>query len=247
MCAVNGIVHVVVQARLGSTRLPGKALRPVLGRPLLEYQIERLDRIKHPHVTALATTVDPRDDPLVRFATEREIKVIRGPEDDVLARYALAARELGATVVVRVTGDCPLFDPTVADSVIDRFMAGDVEYASNTIRRTYPRGLDVEVFSAEALAIASREASLDWDREHVTPYIYGHPGRFRLAQVVTGPDRSSERWTVDTPEDFALVEWILGTLYPVQPTFGWLDVVALLDRHPEKRRVNAHIAQKGSA
>lgn len=244
---MDGIVHVVVQARLGSTRLPGKVLRPVLGRPLLEYQLERLDRIEHPHVTALATTVDPRDDPLVRFAAERDIQVIRGPENDVLARYAVAVRELGATVVVRVTGDCPLLDPMVADAVIDRFMVGDVDYASNTIRRTYPRGLDVEVFSADVLAIAAREATLEWDREHVTPYIYGHPGRFRLAQVIADVDLSAERWTVDTPEDFGLVEWIIGALYPDHPTFSWLDVMTLLDRHPERRRVNAHVAQKGPA
>lgn len=240
-------VHVIVQARLGSTRLPGKVLRPVLGRPLLDFQLERLARITHPHVTAMATTVDPRDDPLVRFASERAIPVVRGPEDDVLTRYALAADELGATVVVRVTSDCPLLDPMVADAVIERFMVGDVDYASNTIRRTYPRGLDVEVVSADALAIASREASRGWDREHVTPYVYGHPERFRLAQVTTDSDRSAERWTVDTPEDLALVERILGALYPVDPAFGWLDVVALLDRHPDWRRLNADVAQKGTA
>lgn len=237
----------IVQARLGSTRLPGKVLRPVLGRPLLDFQLERLARITHPHVTAVATTVNPRDDPLVRFAIERGIPVVRGPEEDVLARYALAADELGATVVVRVTSDCPLLDPTVVDAVIERFMVGDVDYASNTIRRTYPRGLDVEVVSADALAIASREASQGWDREHVTPFVYGHPERFRLAQVTTDSDRSDERWTIDTLEDLALVERILDALYPVDPGFGWFDVVALLDRHPDWRRLNAHVAQKGTA
>lgn len=239
--------HVVVQARLGSTRLPGKVLRPILGRPLLDYQMERLARIAHPHVTVLATTVDPRDDPLVLYAHEHGIPVVRGPEDDVLARYALAADEHGATIIVRVTSDCPLLDPLVVDTVIARFMVGDVDYASNTIRRTYPRGLDVEVLSADALAIASREASQEWDREHVTPYVYGHPERFRVAQVTTDKDWSQERWTVDTPEDLALIERILGALYPVDPAFGWLDVVALLDRHPDWRRLNAHVAQKGTA
>ncbi|MHB8958912.1 MAG: cytidylyltransferase domain-containing protein [Candidatus Limnocylindrales bacterium] len=240
-------MHVVVQARLGSTRLPGKVLLPVLGRPLLDFQLERLARIAHPHVTVIATTVNPRDDELARFARDREILFVRGPEHDVLARYVMAADKLGAEVVVRVTSDCPLIDPTVADAIIDRFMMGDVDYVSNTIQRTYPRGLDVEVVNANALRIAAREASKGWDREHVTPFVYGHPQRFRLAQVTGTPDKSDERWTVDTPGDFALVERVLGALYPAEPEFGWLDVVALLDRHSDWRRLNADVAQKGTS
>jgi spore coat polysaccharide biosynthesis protein SpsF len=237
-------VAVVVQARMTSTRLPGKVLEPVLGRPLLAYGLERLRDVAGAPIRVVATTANGVDDAIARVAAEEGFLVVRGSEHDVLDRFAQAATRTEADVVVRVTADCPLIDPEIVDDVIARYLAGGVDYVSNTIERTYPRGLDVEVMRAAALLEAAAEAQTPAQREHVTPYLYQHPDRFRIAQVRQGNDMSSERWTVDVPEDLELVRRVIEALYPARPRFRMRDVVALLDANPAWRHLNQHVDQR---
>lgn len=236
----------IVQARMGATRLPGKPLKQILGRPLLDLLVERLRRAITIDDVVIATSIDPKDDPIALWCEEEEISCYRGSQNDVLQRYLEAARIHRADVIVRITGDCPLTDPAVVDSIV-RFYEQNVpeyDYVSNVISRTYPRGLDVEVFSLEALEKAAKEATNEEYREHVTLYFYENPDRFSLGSVMRKGGESSDRWTVDTPEDFTLVQKIFETLYPVNPEFHMQDVLDVLETHPEWRKINAHVAQK---
>lgn len=234
----------IVQARMTSTRLPGKVLMPVLGKPLLAYQLERLQRCEKVDQIWIATTTNATDEPVVALAAAFSIPVYRGSEADVLSRYADAAQQAQASTIVRVTADCPLIDPGVIDQVIARFQQSDApDYASNTLARTYPRGLDVEVFSAQGLAMAHAEATEPSHREHVTPFFYTQSERFRLANVESGQDWGHYRWTVDTPEDFELVRRILEAIYLDHPQFTTQDVIQVLEQHPDWMALNAHIEQ----
>jgi len=237
---------IINQARMSSTRLPGKVLKTVLGRPLLEFQIERLRRVSQADRIVIATTTSPADAPLAEFCRKQDIPCYRGQEEDVLSRYYGAAMEHGADAVVRVTSDCPLVDPVVIDKIITTYRANRNEcaYASNTLDRTYPRGLDCEVFSFQALEAAHSEASTGPDREHVTPYIYHHPDRFPLVSVVLEQDLSGHRWTVDTAEDFELIRLMLEALYPTNPEFTLDDCLAILQANPEWSDINRAIEQK---
>ena len=237
-------VVVVVQARMGSTRLPGKVLLPVAGKPMFSYQIERLRRCRQVHALVTATTTEPADDALVAFCRAENVDCIRGSEHDVLSRYALAARALDGDVVVRVTSDCPLIDPELVDDAIVRFNVGDVDYVSNMMRPTWPYGMAVEVMSRDALDTADREARSPAEREHVTPFIYWHPERFRLASMTLANDLSGHRWTVDTIEDFELVSRLLVHLWPKTPEFRMKDVLDLLAEHPDWVHINQHVLQK---
>lgn len=240
-------IAVIIQARMNSERLPGKVLSPVLGRPLLEYQIDRVERVDFPHELVIATTLGSADDPLASFCKKKGVACYRGSENDVLARTAEAAATCSAEAVVRLTGDCPLTDPKILDHVVGRFLerAGRVDYVSNVLRRTYPRGLDCEVFTRSALESAHKFAALPAEREHVTLYIYSRPERFRLMGVENAVDESLHRWTVDTAEDLELVRRILTELYPADPKFEMNDVLKLLAVHPDWASVNRAIQQKG--
>jgi spore coat polysaccharide biosynthesis protein SpsF len=231
---------------MSSTRLPGKVLKEVLGRPLLDYQFERLRRSKLAHELVVATTTNTADDVLAEFCRKREVTVFRGSEQNVLARYYFAALEHRAELVVRVTADCPVIDPAVVDRVIGRFLekADTVDYVSNTQLRTYPRGMDTEVFTFEALRKAHEVATLEYEREHATPYLYRHPELFRIEQVVHTVDLSAHRWTVDTAEDFVLVRRILEELYERNPSFGLADIIAFVVANPQLMKINAHVIQK---
>lgn len=238
----------IVQARMGSTRLPGKVLLRAAGKPLLEHELERAARAKRIDEIAVATTRAPHDDPIAELCRRLGVRCVRGDEADVLGRYAAAAKACRAEAIVRLTGDCPLIDPDVIDRVaaafLDRPVFDPVDYASNTLVRTDPRGLDTEIFSADALMQADREAKDAFEREHVTLYMYRRPDLFRLLNVPGDRDLYLHRWTVDCLEDFALVERILEALYPCAPRFGTADVLVLLERHPSWRMINAHVAQK---
>jgi spore coat polysaccharide biosynthesis protein SpsF len=231
---------------MSSTRLPGKVLKPVLGKPLLAYQVERLQGVEHADTIVLATTTSEVDHVLVDFAQRHGLACYRGSEDDVLSRYCEATEEAGADVVIRVTSDCPLIDPAVIDKVIAAYTQAqpNCDYASNTMRRTYPRGMDCEVFSRKALDTAQAEAVESADREHVTPFIYRHPHRFALRNVEYTSDQSHHRWTVDTVQDFALVSRMLEHLYPERPKFTLEDCLDLLAEHPDWARINARVRQK---
>lgn len=237
---------IIVQARMTSTRLPGKVLNEVMGKPLLEYQIERLGQVRLADELVIATTINDSDQPIIELCERLGVAYHRGSEEDILSRYFEAATKFGADVVVRVTSDCPLIDPGVVDEVIGLYSNSwdKYDYVSNTLERTYPRGLDTEVFSMATLLKAHSEAREQPEREHVTLFIYRRPEQFRLANSSNAKDYSQYRWTVDTPEDFELIKLILQELYPVNKKFTWLDILNLLNEYPEWANINATVKQK---
>jgi spore coat polysaccharide biosynthesis protein SpsF len=239
-------VVALIQARMGSTRLPGKSLKEVMGKPLLGYLVERVRRCKKLNDIVIATTDSPVDDCLARFARNENLSFFRGSEIDVLDRFYQAATLFKADVVVRITGDCPLIDPVVVDEAISYFLDQYplYDYVNNIAPRRYPRGMDTEVFTYQALLETWKRAGSNSEREHVTPFIYLHPELFRLGHVSCKEDLSSHRWTVDTPEDFALVKKILEYLYPKNPEFTIQDILRALCKNPEWVQINAHIQQK---
>lgn len=232
----------IVQARMGSTRLPGKVLADLGGRPMLARVLERLGRSRTLDLVVVATTTEPADDTVARLCEELRVPVYRGSEDDVLERYAEAARRFGADVVVRITADCPLLDPEVVDRVVEHFHTEGADYASNTLERTFPQGLDVEVFRAEALALAAREAREPWERAHVTPFLYRHPDRFALASLTQDRVAARHRWTVDTAEDLELARKLYARLGDSDG--GWLEALNLVERDPSLAAINAGVEQK---
>ncbi|MGY6216722.1 cytidylyltransferase domain-containing protein [Methylolobus aquaticus] len=244
---MNDPVLIVVQARMTSTRLPGKVLMELGGQPLLLRMLERLQRVRTPHCIVVATTTDAEDDPIERLCFRHGIAVYRGHPTDLLDRHYRAAQALGGGAVAKIPSDCPLIDPVIVDRVLARFAQRDCDYASNLHPATYPDGNDVEVMGFEALQAAWHEADLPMEREHTTPFIWERPERFRLANLVwqdaqgrAMPDRSmSHRWTVDYPEDYRLVSAVFDELYPVNPLFGPSEIVALLDRRPDIAALNA--------
>lgn len=237
---------VIAQARMTSTRLPGKVLKTVLGRPLLAYFIERLRRVSLANRMVIATTINASDEPIVALCRELSVAFTRGSEDDVLSRYYDTAMVTGADVVVRVTSDCPVIDPSVIDETIACFLNSvpRPDYVSNAIDNTYPLGMGVEVFSRQALVEAYCESTTTPEREHVTPFLYTHPERYRVGGIRLPTDLSMHRWTVDTPEDFELITRIIEALYPLKPDFNLADILELLTEHPAWSLINANIRQK---
>lgn len=242
----NKRVVIILQARMGASRLPGKPLKTVLGRPLLGYQLERLRRSHSTTEIVVATTLEPQDDQIAEFCKSQEVSVFRGSSLDVLDRYYQAARLFKADFVVRVTGDCPIIDPVILDEVINYYLEcfPKFDYVSNSISHTYPRGLDVEIFSFELLESAQKNAKLPEEREHVTLYFYTHPEKFSIGNVASKKDISNHRWTVDTEEDFELISRIISELYPENNEFATQDVLDLLEDNPEWMKINSHIQQK---
>ena len=239
-------VVIIVQARMGATRLPGKPLKLVSGRPLLSYLVERLRRVKRAALVAVATTSAKQDQQIIDFCIQEHIPFFVGSETDVLERYYQAAQRFNADVIVRVTGDCPLIDPEEVDRVIACFQSQQppCDYASNSMEKKFLRGVDTEVFSFHCLERTYHEANKQAEREHVTPYIYLHPEQFSLVSAKQPSEWADYRLTVDTPEDFELVSKILETLYPSNPAFLTHDVMALLSQHPAWATINADIKQK---
>lgn len=195
----------IIQARMSSSRLPGKVLMPIAGRPAILFMCERVRRARSIDALCVATSVDPSDDPLAACVAEAGIAVHRGSLDDVLDRFAAAGRAHQAELAVRVTGDCPLADPELIDQVVALVAEGGFDYASNVDPPTYPDGLDVEAMTMAALEQAAAEAKLGSEREHVTLFIRNRPERFRAGRVTSALDLSALRWTVDYADDLALV------------------------------------------
>lgn len=231
-------VVAIIQARTGSTRLPGKVLRPLAGKPMLERQLERVREAKSIDIFIVATTEKPEDDPIVDIAKRAGTLCFRGDEKDVLDRYYKAAKEANADVVVRITGDCPLHDPHVIDLVIKRFEENKVDYTITPAN--FPEGLDTEVFSWSALEAASKEARLPSEREHVTPFICDHPERFVIDKpwTVGNNDHSSLHWSVDTEKDFVFAEKVYQELYRSDKMFRMEDVLKLLSSKPALKEIN---------
>ncbi|MGL4813563.1 MAG: cytidylyltransferase domain-containing protein [Beijerinckiaceae bacterium] len=228
-----------LQARLSSSRLPGKVLKPLAGAPMLARQIERIGHSQRIDRLVVATSDAQEDAAIAALADSLGVACHRGSLEDVLDRMLGAVAPFSPDYVVRLTGDCPLADWTVIDRVIDAAVDGGFDYASNTITPTWPDGLDVEVARFDALARAGAEATAKPDREHVTPYINRQPDLFRLHNVANSVDLSALRWTVDEPADFELVERIYSALYPANPRFLTDDILALLRDHPDWMNVNA--------
>jgi spore coat polysaccharide biosynthesis protein SpsF len=231
----------VVQARMSSTRLPGKVLLRTCGKPLLQHMIERVQRCTQIDQLVVATSSDASDDPLQALCNSLGVPCHRGSLDDVLDRFMGAVQSLAPGWVVRLTGDCPLIDPDVIAKVVNSAREPGVDYASNALNPTFPDGLDVECMRAEVLEQAWREARKPSEREHVTPFIHTQPERFALRQVRHDPDLSALRWTVDEASDFVFVSQVFEHLYPVKPDFRMKDVLALLDREPQLARINSKL------
>jgi len=229
----------VLQARMSSTRLPGKVLKQVLGKPLLELQIERLRRSCRLEKLVLATSDRPEDSPIEELCKKLSVTCFRGSLEDVLDRVYRAALVYSPTAILRLTADCPLADPTLIDKLVRFFELGNYDYASNTLDRTWPDGLDAEITRFETLHAAWTDASSAHDREHVTPYIYLHPERFSLGSLTQDTDYSHLRWTVDDPIDFQLIEQIYAALYPSSANFTTQDVLRLLESRPDLKVLNA--------
>jgi spore coat polysaccharide biosynthesis protein SpsF len=233
------LILAILQARLSSTRLPGKVLLPLAGKPMLERQIERLLRAERVDQLILATSDQGEDEALVRLAETAGIASYRGSLDDVLDRFYRAAEPLAPSHVVRLTGDCPVADPSVIDACIALALEGGYDYASNTLRPTWPDGVDVEVVTFAALRTAWKEAATIVEREHVMPFITRRPDRFRLGSLENDVDLSTLRWTVDEPADYEFIRRIYDALYTSNPAFGTADILALLAREPDLMSVNA--------
>jgi spore coat polysaccharide biosynthesis protein SpsF len=231
----------IIQARTDSTRLPNKALLDLQGKPLIIHVVERMKHTTLINELILATTSRSIDIPLTKLIENQGVPVFRGDCDDVLDRYYKAARQYKAKVVVRITGDCPLIDPRIADLVIQFFLQHDYDYVTNRLHPTYPDGLDVEVFSFDALEKAWKNATLSSEREHVTSFIWKHPNQFTLYNIKNPVDYSSYRWTVDQEEDLLFVREIFKRLYTKKKIFYMDDIIDLLKKHPELLKINSRI------
>ncbi len=236
-------VVAIIQARTSSTRLPGKVLQVLAGMPMIAFMAQRVRRSTLVDEIVLATSTDRSDDALAATAQDIGLRCHRGDLDDVLARFAGAAAVCDAGMVVRLTGDCPLIDPDLIDTVVLRLLERGLDYVSNIDPATYPDGLDVEAFTIAALQAAHEQARLPSDREHVTPYIRRHADRFRQDVVRSAVDLSSLRWTVDHPDDLELVRCLVASMTPAQALaadrFDFLrvfDARSMGDAHPRHAR-----------
>lgn len=235
----------IIQARMGSTRLPGKVMKTLADKTVLAHVIERVQAFQNVQEIVVATTLEGKDDSIVEEAKRLGIMVYRGSESDVLSRYYEAALKAQAETVVRITSDCPLIDPEVSSLVIEEYFVNqECDYVSNTQERTYPRGLDTEVFSFASLATAQREAIQPHDREHVTPYIYNNPKFFSCRSVRNQGSIPEYRWTLDTPEDWELICRVYSALYQPGRLFSWREAATLMQENPEWISINSNIQQK---
>ena len=239
-------IGVIIQARMGSTRLPGKVMKKIQGRSVLEHVIERVKQSRLIDEIIIATTTHDQDSVIEFEALRCGVKSFRGSEDDVLSRYYYAAKNNEIDVVVRITSDCPLIDPIVLDNVIEFYGSNDYEIVTNAgndlDNRTYPRGLDVEIFSFVLLEKAFNNAKEKHQREHVTPYIYETSKN--VAIYKNENNYSDYRWTLDTEEDFELICEIYSDLYKGSHDFYLEEIISLVNARPELKMINAHIEQK---
>lgn len=252
----------IIQARMGSSRLPGKVLLDIVGKPMIQHVIERTRRARSLDSVTVATTTDASDDPVAAFAATLDVPCTRGSLHNVLDRYYQAAQTHHADVIVRITADCPLIDPALIDQAVSTLVDGDYDFVANRLpppfARTFPIGLDVEVCTFAALEQAWREADQTFQREHVMPFIYeGFPLNtenrllntgistrgFKIALLDHSPDHGAQRWTVDTPEDLEMIRQVFDLL-PDKSNFTWYDVLAIVQQHPELMEINAQVQHK---
>lgn len=239
----------IIQARMGSTRLPGKVMKELCGKTILAHVINRVKLCPLIDEVVIATTTHSQDDVIIQEAEQYDIQWFRGSETNVLERYYQAAKRFEADVIVRVTSDCPLFDPDILTEMLDYFQTEtsqglSIDYLSNSLNRSYPRGLDAEIFTIAALEKSYLEAQLDYEKEHVTPYIYQHPELFSLHNQSWDEDFSEYRWTLDTEEDWQFISKIYQELYRKEKTFNTDEILEFLDENPHLQLINGHIQQK---
>jgi spore coat polysaccharide biosynthesis protein SpsF len=237
-------VVAITQARIGSTRLPSKVMKNICGKPILWHVWNRLLHAKEIDQIVIATTTLPEDDLIQSFCKETGIAFYRGSSDDVLSRYYETAKMHNAEIIIRITSDCPLIDPHVVDQIISAFKNENIDYMSNGMVRTFPRGLDTEVFTFNSLEMCYNQAIQQYEREHVTPYIYQNPEIFSTKNFLNSEDLSYYRWTVDTPEDFKLIQEIYNSLYEQKEIFLLEDILKLFAQRPELFQINKSIEQK---
>lgn len=237
-------IAAIIQARMGSSRLPGKVLMDLAGETMLDRVISRCLRASSINEVIVATTMKTEDDAIEKLCKRRKINIFRGSENDLLDRYYQAATKFKANIIVRITADCPIIDPGIIDKVVSEFLNfGPLDHASNDLGpQTYPHGLGVEVMSFDALRRAWVEDNNYLWREHVTPYFFRNPGKFRLFASVNDKDFSSYRLTVDTMEDFCLMEKIYNFFR--HDNFTWLEAIDLLEKNPEWKKINQWVEQK---
>lgn len=237
-------VVAIIQARFGSTRLPGKVLTDMAGQPMLGRVVDRVLQAHSLHEIIVATSVRPENDAICDYVESLGIKAFQGSEEDVLDRYYRCANLYRADHIVRITGDCPLLDPHVLDHVVEQHLMASADYTSNIFPvRSYPRGLDVEVFKFKVLERLWQAAKSGYEREHVTPYIHRHPGLFFIHSITNPDDYSQLQWSVDTLEDFAFAERVYR--YFGYYNFAWEDII-----HEEERikwkRLNYDLSKKNT-
>jgi spore coat polysaccharide biosynthesis protein SpsF len=244
----NMSVVCIMQARTGSTRLPEKVLKKIKNKTILEHDIDRVLKAKTVDELVIATTEKDEDNVIVDIAKNCSVGYYRGSEDNVLSRYYFAAKKYDAEIVIRITSDCPLIDPQIIDDMVNEFLKlrknENIDYLSNKVKMTFPRGLDVEVFTFDALEKTFLEATQKFEKEHVTPYIYLNPKKFKIKNYENDTDYSMFRWTLDTEEDFLFIKKIYDHLYNENKMFLFRDVLKYVQENPEISKLNEHVRQK---
>jgi spore coat polysaccharide biosynthesis protein SpsF (cytidylyltransferase family) len=233
---------VIIQARMGASRLPDKVLMPLAGKPALEHVIRRCQAARSVDQVIVATTVNPEDQTIVNFVNGIGVKVFPGSVNDVLDRYYQAARLFDFKHIVRITGDCPMIDPDIIDRVVNAYFDSGADYAANTLQPAYPDGEDAEVFNFESLKLAWQEAQMLSEREHVTPYMRNSK-IFKKINVAHDVDLSQHRWTLDEPKDYQKLSAIFDALYQKDAVFHMKDIAQFLAEHPEIDKMNAGISR----
>lgn len=233
----------ILQARMSSSRLPGKVMKTICQKPMLDLQIERTVRCDEIDKLVVATSQQTDDDVISDLCARLDVECFRGSLENVLDRYYQAAKPYRPDHVIRTTADCPLIDPIVIDRVIDKHIVGNFDYTTNNMPPSWPHGLDVEVMRFACLEEAWRESTTSEEKEHVTPFIRNRPERFAIGNLECAKDLSRFRWTVDEPDDFELVRIIFQILYPENPQFTTEDVLLLMERETELPRINEHLAR----
>lgn len=241
---------VIIQARMGSTRLPGKVMVKIKGMTVLAHIVERIRCCKNVDDIIIATSLNKNDDLIVKECSNIGVNYFRGSEQDVLSRYYHTAKQSNADLIVRITADCPLIDFTIIDNMIIEFIEKDtlnnIDYMSNfdVVKNTFPRGMDVEIIKACALEKTYRDAKESYEREHVTPYIYNNPDKFNLIGYSNNEDLSKYRFTLDTKEDLQLIKVIYDNLYEDNNIFSMNDIIDFINKNPQVVRINENVVQK---
>ncbi|MBN1041179.1 cytidylyltransferase domain-containing protein [Clostridium botulinum] len=236
----------IIQARMGSSRLPGKVLKKICGKTVLEHDINRVNLAANVDEIVIATTTNCEDDSIVEEARRLRVKCFRGSEKDVLSRYYFAAKKSNADIVIRITSDCPCLDYKILTHMITTYLdkSSDFDYMNNTIERTYPRGYDIEIFSFSSLEKAFINAKKEYEREHVTPYLYDLNNKFKILSYKNSKDYSKYRITLDTKEDLEVIKAIYEELYTLNEYFLLEDVIRFLEKNPQIVKINESIEQK---